>query len=106
MDKDDPGLFALGRKIVSKNALSVLSEAGANPNHLFERHAAGDWGVIEDKSWYLNRMAVDGGYGSVASAYVVLGDVRVVVLTQPDRRTTLMALPDEVEGLQEGGSSR
>jgi hypothetical protein len=36
----------------------------------------------------------------------VLGDVRVVVLTQPDRRNTLMALPDEVEGLQEGGSSR
>ena len=106
MDKYDPGLFALGRKIVSKNALSVLSEAGASPNHLFERHAAGDWGVIEDKSWYLNRMAVDGGYGSVVSAYVMLGDVRVVVLTQPDRRNTLMALPDEVEGLQEGGSSR
>jgi hypothetical protein len=55
--------------------------------------------VIEGKSWYLNRMAVDGGYGSVASTYEVLGDVRVVVLTQPDWGQTLMALPEEVERL-------
>lgn len=99
MNKDDPGLFPLGRKIVSKNALAVLGEAGVDHNSLFERHATGDWGVIEGKSWYLNRMAVDGGYGSVASAYEVLGDVRVVVLTQPDWGKTLMALPEEVERL-------
>ncbi len=99
MDKDGPGLFPLGRKIVSKNALAVLGEAGVHPNRLFERHAAGDWGVIEGKSWYLNRMAVDGGYGSVASAYTVLGDVRVVILTQPDWVNTLMALPEEIERL-------
>ena len=103
MDKDDPGLFPLGRKVVSKNALAVLGEAGVDPNRLFERHAAGDWGVIEGKSWYLNRMAVDGGYGSVASAYSVLGDVWVVVLTHPDRTNTLMAFPDEIERLQGGG---
>ena len=96
MDKDSPGLFPLGRKIVSKNALAVLGEAGVDPNRLFERHAAGDWGVIEDKSWYLNRMAVDGGYGSVASAYIVLGDVQLIILTQPDRGNTLMALPGEI----------
>src|ERR671916_3507683 len=95
------GLFPLGRRIVSQNALAVLAEAGAKPNRLFDRHAAGDWGVIEDKSWHLNRMAVDAGYGCVASAYAVLGDVRVVVLTQPNRSNTIMALPDEVEKLQD-----
>ena len=105
MKKDAPSLFPLGRKVVSKNALAVLGEAGEDPNHLFERHAAGDWGVIEGKSWYLNRMAVDGGYGSVASVYAVMGNIRVVVLTQPNRTTTLMALPDEIERLQ-GRSSR
>jgi hypothetical protein len=31
MDKDDPDLFPLGRKIVSKNALAVLGEAGVTP---------------------------------------------------------------------------
>lgn len=66
-----------------------------DPEGLFERHAAGDWKVFEGKSWCQNRIAADGGYGSVASAYEVLGDVRVVVLTQPDRSITLMALPDE-----------
>jgi hypothetical protein len=80
--------------------MAVLGEAGAEPSRLFDRHAAGDWGVIEDKSWHLNRMAVDAGYGCVASAYEVLGDVRVVVLTQPDRSNTIMALPDEIEKLQ------
>lgn len=99
MTKDNSDLFPLGQKIVSKNALAVLSEARVNPDRLFERHAAGDWGVIEVKSWYLNRMAVDGGYGSIASAYAVLGEVRVVVLTQPNWGKTLMALPDEIERL-------
>ena len=99
MDKDGPGLFPLGREIVSKNALAVLGEAGVSPNRLFERHAGEGWGVIEGKSWYLNRMSVDGGYGSVAIAYAVLGDVQVVILTQPDRSKTLMALPDEIERL-------
>ena len=99
MDNDDPDLFPLGRRMVSKNALAVLGEAGVDPDRLFERHAAGDWGVIEGKSWYLNRMAVDGGYGSVASAYEVLGGVQVVVLTQPDWGRTLMALPEEIERL-------
>jgi len=72
------------------------------PEGLFERHAEGDWGVIESKSWYLNRMAVDSGYGCVASAYALLGDVRVVILTQADRSTTLMALSDEMEKLLGG----
>jgi hypothetical protein len=101
MNKDTPGLFKLGRKVVSKNALAVLGEAGEDPNHLFERHATGDWGVIEGKSWYLNRVAIDCGYGTVASAYTVLGDIQVVVLTQPDRVNTVMTLPDEIERLQE-----
>jgi hypothetical protein len=100
VDEPGVGLFPLGRKIVSRNAMAVLEEAGVEPNHLFDRHVAGDWGVIEDKSWHLNRMAVDAGYGCVASAYEVLGDVRVLVLTQPDRSNTVMALPDEIEKLQ------
>ena len=49
IDKDNPALFPLGRKIVSKNTLAVLGEARTDPNRLFERHAAGDWGVIEGK---------------------------------------------------------
>jgi hypothetical protein len=99
------GLFPLGRKVATYDALAVLGEAGVEPDHLFARHAAGDWGVIEAKSWYLNRMAVDGGYGCVASAYEVLGDVQVVILTQPDHSNTLMALPDEIERLQRGSLS-
>ena len=78
----------------------MLGEAGVEPNRLLDRHAAGDWGVIEDKSWHLNRMAVDTGYGCVASVYEVLGEVRMVVLTQSDRSNTIMALPDEIEKLQ------
>ena len=55
--------------------------------------------MIESKSWYLNRMAVDSGYGCVASAYAVLGEVRVAILTVADRSNTLMALSDEIEKL-------
>ncbi len=34
MNKDDSGLFPLGRKFVSKNALAILGEAGV-PRDLF-----------------------------------------------------------------------
>jgi hypothetical protein len=95
-------LFSLGRRVATRNALAVLGEAGMEPEDLFERHAEGDWGVIESKSWYLNRMAVDSGYGCVASAYALLGDVRVMILTQADRSNTLMALSDEMEKLLGG----
>ena len=105
MSKTPSHLFSLGRRVATQNALVVLSEAGINPEDLFERHGAGDWGVIEGKSWYLNRLAVDGGYGCVASAYAVLGDVRVVILTQADHSNTVMALPNEIERLL-GGRSR
>ena len=46
------------------------------------------------------------GGAAFASAYAVLGDVRVVVLTQPDRSNTLMALPGEIERLQGERSSQ
>ena len=105
MSKSPSHLFSLGRKVATRNALAVLSEAGVNPEALFERHEAGDWGVIEGKSWYLNRMAIDSGYGCVASAYAVLGNVQVVILTQADRSNTFMALSDEIERLT-GGRSR
>ncbi len=55
--------------------------------------------MIESKSWYMNRMTVDSGYGCVASAYVVLGEVRVAILTLADRSNTLMALSDEIAKL-------
>jgi hypothetical protein len=37
-------LFSLGRKVATQNALAVLSEAGVEPEELYERHVAGDWG--------------------------------------------------------------
>ena len=63
---------------------------------LFDHRSAGNWGMIEDKSWRPNRMFIDAGYGCVAGAYAMLGDVRVVVLTRPDYSNTLMTLPDKI----------
>ena len=82
--------------MVTTNARAVLSEAVVDPEELFARHAAGDYGIAEGRRWYKNRLAIDFGYGFIASAYGVLGDVQVVVVTQPDRSGTLMALPKEL----------
>lgn len=43
IDKYDPALFPLVRKLVSKNALAMLGEVGVNPNRLFKRHAEGQF---------------------------------------------------------------
>lgn len=102
MARADPSLFSLGQKVVTANARAVLNEAGVDAERLFARHAAGDWGIAEGRRWYANRLAVDVGYGFIASAYSVLGDVHVVVVTQPDCSGTLMALPRELRERQGG----
>jgi hypothetical protein len=58
--------------------------------------------VIEGKSWYLNRLAIDSCYGCIGSAYAVLGEVRVAILTQADHSNTLMALSEEIDVLLGG----
>ena len=86
-------LFPLGRLVATPGALEALAESGQSPAHFLSRHAKGDWGdVAEDKR--LNDLAVKNGT-RIVSAYWTTDGTRLWAITEADRSSTCLLLPDE-----------
>ncbi|MBM4319950.1 MAG: hypothetical protein FJ125_08300 [Deltaproteobacteria bacterium] len=83
--------FPLGLKVATPGASDHLTpwEMAACLN----RHGLGDWGEVDDEDKATNDAAMVSG-GRLLSAYTVRG-VQVWVITEADRRTTTLLLPDE-----------
>lgn len=59
-----------------------------------ERHVAGDWGTVCEEDWWQNDLALKEG-SRILSAYVTLKGVKLWVITEADRSSTCILLPDE-----------
>jgi hypothetical protein len=54
--------FSLGQLAATPGALQALKESGQAPDFFLARHAAGDWGEVDQDDWRLNDEALaDGG---------------------------------------------
>ena len=89
--------FPLGRIVVTPGALGVLTPEGAEEfdrealKGLVDRHAAGDWGTVDDEDKATNDRAVEEG-SRLMSAYVHDGE-KLWVITEADRSaTTILTL--------------
>ena len=60
----------------------------------FARHAAGDWGTLDAKDWAANEEALRGG-GRLLSVYATADGCRFYVITESDRQSTTLLLPDD-----------
>ena len=85
--------FPLGRLLATPGALRLLEDAGAAPLALLARHVAGDWGEVPPEDAAENELSVREGY-RVVSAYPV-ADHRVWIITEHDRSSTTILLPEE-----------
>lgn len=56
-----------------------------------ERHAAGDWGLLTEKEWKRNDLALRDG-SRVMSIYQASAGQKFCVMTRADRTTTMVAL--------------
>ncbi len=79
--------------MATPGALRVLSEAGEDPMRLLARHASGDWGELNGHDRRENRRSLKNGW-RVLSSYPV-GDGKVWVITEADRSSTTILLPEE-----------
>jgi hypothetical protein len=86
-------LFPLGRIVATPGALSLLTIAGVNPAGLLERHRRGDWGDVPTEDARENEFSVRGGF-RIVSSYKVAGE-RVWIITEADRSSTCILLPEE-----------
>jgi hypothetical protein len=87
-------LFPLGRLVATPGALEALAASGQSPTDFLARHLRGDWGDVCPDDKRLNDEAVKDG-SRILSAYVTTAGVRLWVITEADRSSTCLLLPDE-----------
>lgn len=58
------------------------------------RHICGDWGIVNLDDWHENDSALRNGY-RILSAYVDRNSQKFWIITEADRSTTTILLPEE-----------
>ncbi len=90
------GSFPLGRVVATPGALELVGPEGVYG--LLRRHAAGDWGDLDAHDRGENLRALKTG-ARIFSAYETPGKGlrpgRVWVITEADRSSTCVLLPEE-----------
>ena len=87
-------LFSLGQCVATPGALAALEEAGQTPADFLARHQSGDWGNIHPDDNGANEQALRDG-ARIFSVYVTTKGAKLWVITEADRASTCILLPDE-----------
>ena len=84
----------LGRCVATPGALRTLEEAGVSPASLLARHMNGDWGELDEHDRKANEYALEHGL-RVLSAYKLRTGEKLWIITEADRSSTTILLPEE-----------
>jgi hypothetical protein len=87
-------LFKLGQVVATPGALSAMEEASQPPSELLARHVKGDWGDLDGDDKEANDRSVEEGT-RILSAYILKTGVKVWVISEADRGSTCLLLPEE-----------
>jgi hypothetical protein len=86
-------LFALGKTGATQGAMEAMQQLEVSPFALLSRHQRGDWGNLDKEDKQSNDQALTLS-GRIFSAYR-LDAARFWVITEADRSTTTILLPEE-----------
>lgn len=86
-------LFNLGQVVATPGALQFCEQHSINPLLLLGRHSGGDWGDLTAQDVKANVEAVQHDL-RILSSYKI-GNGKVWVITEADRSSTCVLLPDE-----------
>jgi len=84
----------LGRCVATPGAIRTLEEAGVSPASLLARHARGDGGELSESDRQANEHAVKHGL-RVLSAHRLRTGEKIWIITEADRSSTTILLPEE-----------
>lgn len=87
-------LFPLGQVVATPGALAALEKSGQGPQDFLSRHVHGDWGDLCDEDRNENQLSLEHGF-RLLSSYRTLADVTLYVITEADRVSTTILLPEE-----------
>lgn len=86
-------LFSLGRVVATPGAVALDVDFSV----FIHRHSCGDWGLVDEHDWAANDEAVRLGERIVSSYNVIYrsGNRTIWIVTEADRSSTCILLPDE-----------
>jgi len=86
--------FPIGKPVITPAAQAALDAADISAVLLLARHVNGDWGDLSVEDLAANELAVLTGK-RLLSSYTMPGGGKVWIVTEADRSTTTILLPDE-----------
>ncbi|MBM4091908.1 MAG: hypothetical protein FJ276_21130 [Planctomycetes bacterium] len=86
--------FPLGRVLATPGALAALADSSQLPREFLRRHALGDWGELSDADTEANEEGLVHDDRLLSSYRTRLG-VRIWIITEADRSSTTLLLPEE-----------
>ena len=84
--------FRLGHIVSTPSALAQLTQDDIL--HGIQRHQSGDWGDLDDEDRQANDQALVNGT-RILSVYRAANGTKFWLITEHDRRTTTILLPDD-----------
>lgn len=86
--------FPLGQIVATPGALDAFAVKLENPADFIRRHAAGDWGELDEHDTAANNRALIEGQ-RLLSAYRLSTGTKIWIVTEWDRSVTTILLPEE-----------
>ncbi|ABK06954.1 MULTISPECIES: hypothetical protein [Burkholderia cepacia complex] len=86
--------FPIGRALITPGAQAALDSEGIPVLLVLARHVCGDWGELPVEDLAANELALLAGR-RLLSSYALPGDGKVWIITEADRASTTILLPDD-----------
>ena len=86
--------FELGHLVATPGALRALAESGQSAQEFLDRHVSGDWGELDEEDRRENELSLREGF-RILSAYRLRDQTRIWIITEADRSSTCILLPEE-----------
>lgn len=80
--------------VATPGALAALRESGEEPTPYLRRHNGGDWGDVNEHDRKENEFSLEHGF-RLLSAFTLKSGVRIWCITESDRSSTCVLLPEE-----------
>ena len=87
-------LFTLGQVVATPGVLKAIEASGDALSSYLSRHITGDWGEVGAHDRKENELSLEQGF-RLMSVYSLSTGVKIWVITEADRSSTCILLPEE-----------
>ena len=86
--------FNPGQMVATPGALAALEASGESFFDYLTQHLSGDWGDVDAEDAQENELSLKHGW-RLLSAYTLKSGTKIWVITEADRSSTCILLPEE-----------